>query len=218
MGMLENWNDGKYWNICGNSEMVHYPWKNRSSLLKIFFEHSTVRDLPLHEAEQGLLYLGDIYTGIITGSVGTLIEDSDDRDGVGISDTTGQIQFTGNGHNGFWPHFNDNSPGQRSPRGHSDSNLMLLGKLYKVLDFAFAAPLTVLNVTRYLDVAIEILDTLGQQEEKPGGPRLMGIRVNQLVVDLDEGPLNPLPGNPHDATPKDHKGEENFDNDPPQLP
>lgn len=128
----------------------------------MFFDHSQVRDLPLHEAEQGLLYLGDLYTGIITGSIGTLIENADDRDGVGVSDTTSQIQFTGDGHNGFWPHFDDNSPGQRSPRGHGDFDLMLLGKLYKVLNFAFAAPLTIQNVTRYLDVAIEILDTLGQ--------------------------------------------------------
>lgn len=159
--MLENWNDGKCWNICRNSEMLHYPEKSRSLLPKIFFDHSTVRDLSLHEAEQSLLYLGDIYIGIITGSVGTLIEDTDDRYGVGVSDTTGQIQFTGNSHNGFWPHFDNNSPGQRPPRGYGNFDLMLLGKLYKVLDFAHAAPLTVLNVTRYLDVAIEILDTLG---------------------------------------------------------
>ena len=129
---------------------------------KYFFDHSKVFNLPLHEAEQGLLYLGDINTGIITGSVGTLVEDADDRDWVGVSDTAGQIQFTGNGHNGLRPHFDDNSPGQRSPRGHGDFDPMFLGKLNKVLDFAFAALLTVLNVTRDLDVAIEILDTLGQ--------------------------------------------------------
>ena len=122
---------------------------------------------PLHEVEQGLLYLGDINTGIVAGAIGTLIEDAYDRNGVGVLDTGGQIEFAGNGHNGLRPDFNDNSPGQRPSRGHGDIYLITLGKLGEILDLAFAAPLAVLNVSRNLDVAIEILDTLGQQEEKP---------------------------------------------------
>lgn len=130
---------------------------------------------PVHEVEQSVLYLGDINAGIIAGAVGTLIEDTEDRDGVGISDTARQIEFTGNGNNGLRLHFDDNSPGQRPSRGDGDFDLVTLGKLKELLDLAFAAPLAVLNVARDLNVTIEILDALGQQEEQPGGLRLMGI-------------------------------------------
>jgi len=42
--------------------------------------------------------------------------------------------------------------------------------------------------------------------------------MNQLVVDVDEGPLNPLPGDSDNTAPEDHERQENLDDDSPQLP
>ena len=42
--------------------------------------------------------------------------------------------------------------------------------------------------------------------------------MDQLVVDVDEGPLNPLPGDSDNTAPEDHEGKENLDDDSPQLP
>ena len=132
-------------------------------------------DSPLHEAEQGLLNPTNIDIGIIAGAIGTLIEDADDRNGVRVSDTARQVELAGNGHNGLRPHLDHDSPGQGPPCGNGDFDLIPLGEIEEILDLAFATPLAVLDVARDLDIAIEVLDALGQQEKQPAGLRPVGI-------------------------------------------
>ena len=97
--------------------------------------------------------------------MGPLIEDPDDRDRITILNTCGQIEFTSNGHDRLRPFFDDDSSCQGPTRSHSDLYLVLLRKFDEILDLTRPASLAIFDVSRDLDLAVKILDTVWKKDQ-----------------------------------------------------
>ena len=151
------------------------------------------------------------------GAVRPFIQDADDGNRVAVLNPAGEIKFTGHGHDRFRFVFHDDSPGQGPPRGDGDFHLILVGELNQIFDFTFPASFAVLHISSDLDLTFKIMDAVREENQKPVGASSVGIRSNEMIIQLNEGLLHLLLGHPEQPSHRDHEGEEDFCDQPSQF-
>src|SRR5512143_1647401 len=165
---------------------------------------------------KGLGDLADIDAGIEARSEGTVVQDPDDGQRIGVLDAGGQVPFTRNGNDGMGLCLRHPPSRQRAAGGHRKVDMILVGEHHQVLDLAFAAGLALVRIGGDLDGAVVELEAVGHEEQDAAGLGVPHLRPDQKVVHLDEGLLDLFLGNAQNLAHDDHDGKEDLDDDAPQ--
>ena len=78
------------------------------------------------EIHNGPFHLLDIHFRVHAGAKGSLVQDSNDRNGVSVLYSRREIQFTGYRHDHLGPVLHNDPSGQRPTGRHSDFDLILV--------------------------------------------------------------------------------------------
>jgi len=168
------------------------------------------------EVHKRFLHFLNIRFGVDAGAKRPLVENADDRNGIGILDAARQIEFAGHRHNGLGSIFHNDSSRQRPSGCHRDLHLVLVRQFDQVLDLTLPASFAVLDISGDLDLAVKILDAMRKQKKESTGPCPVMIRPDEMVVELNEGLLNLLLRHPYSFSHQDHEGEKDLCHDSPQ--
>jgi len=178
--------------------LVRLPWAGR---LRTF-----------DEVQNGTSHLLKVGLGVDARPVGTFVQNSDHRNRISVLDAGSQIELAGNRHDGVGSILQDNSPGQRPSGGHGDLQVILIGELDQVFDFAFSAAFAVSDIPCDLDLAVEVLNAVGKEDQEFIGTDPVPVGSDQMVVQLDERLLNFVFRYPDDLSHQDHQGEKDLGN------
>ena len=144
------------------------------------------------KTQDRIFYLLNIHFGIHARTIRTIIQDPDHGNRITILYPCCQIEFAGHCHDGIGSVLHNDPPGQRSPGGHGNLHMVSIRKINELLDFALSAAFAVLNISRDLDLAVEILNAMGKEYEQPSGAGPLRLGSDEMIVQLDEGLLHPL--------------------------
>ena len=170
------------------------------------------------EVQDGASHLPNVNLCIDAGTVRPIVQNPEHRDWISILDARGKIMFTGHRHDAFGPVLHDDSPGQCAPRGDCNLHLVLVRKLDQFFDLALPATFAVLDVSRDLNLTVEILYAMGKEDHELAGPcpvRVVG--PDEMVIELDERLLYPLLRHPKQLPHQDHERKKHLGHNPPQL-
>ncbi len=147
--------------------------------------------------------------------LGPLVDDGEDRHGVGILDTARKVTLAGDGDDRLGPLIVDLLPRYGPPRRDEEVDVELLGEGQQVADLALHAADAVLHILGHLDLAVLKLDTVGKKDEEPLRFQPLTHAPDELIVYLDKGLFDTYLGNPEDTPHHNHEGEEELDEGPP---
>ena len=95
--------------------------------------------------------------------------------------------------------------------------MVLVGEFNQIFNFTFSAALTVSDIPGDLDLAVEILNAVGKEDQEFFRPDPMPVGSDKMVVQFDERLLDFVFWYPDDLSHQDHQGEKDFGDHTSQL-
>ena len=90
--------------------------------------------------------------------------------------------------------------------------MVLIRKFNQIFNFTLSAALAVSNITRDLNLAVKILNAVGEEDQKSIGPDPMAIRSDEMVVQFDKRLPDSFCRYADDLAHQDHEGKKDFSN------
>jgi len=90
--------------------------------------------------------------------------------------------------------------------------MVLIGEFDQIFNFTFSAAPAISNITRDLNLAFEILNAVGEEDQELIGPDPMAIRSDEMVIQFDKGLSDSFFRYADDAPHQDHEGKKDFGN------
>ena len=90
--------------------------------------------------------------------------------------------------------------------------MVLIRKFNQILNFTLSAALAVSNITRDLNLAVKILNAVGEEDQKFIGPDPMAIRSDEMVVQFDKRLPDSFFRYADDLPHQDHERKKDFRN------
>ena len=90
--------------------------------------------------------------------------------------------------------------------------MVLIGEFDQIFNFTFSAAPAVSNITRDLNLAVKILNAVGEEDQEFIGPDPMAIRSDEMVVQFDKGLPNSFFRYADDPPHQDHERKKDFGN------